>query len=316
MKKSTKRLITLTAAAIAGMYAYNKFVDTNASRKNLLKTDDGDFYSWKEGNIFYTKIGEGKPILLIHDTDSRSSSEEWAKINKKLAKHYTVYSIDLLGCGRSDKPAIKYTNYLYVQMISSFVKDVIKEKTNIVATNLSAPSVIMANNLDKELFNKIILINPASLRELETIPDNKSDLKNAIISLPIIGTFIYNKLMSPLKIDYIFRKKYYSKSQLISTKTEDIYYESAHLNGSTGKYLYASILTKYININLSHALNNINKTIYIIGSTDLFNNLEVINQYHNSNDNFEITHISNAALYPQLEVPEKILSIINKILDK
>ena len=48
MKKNTKRLLTLTVAAFAGMYAYNRFVDSNASRKNLLKTDNGHYYKWKE----------------------------------------------------------------------------------------------------------------------------------------------------------------------------------------------------------------------------------------------------------------------------
>lgn len=52
------------------------------------------------------KTGTGKPILLIHDTDSGASGEEWAKVAKKLAKNNTVYTIDLLGCGRSDKPSI------------------------------------------------------------------------------------------------------------------------------------------------------------------------------------------------------------------
>ena len=48
MKKNTKRLLTLTVAAFAGMYAYNRFVDSNASRKNLLKTDNGHYYKWKK----------------------------------------------------------------------------------------------------------------------------------------------------------------------------------------------------------------------------------------------------------------------------
>ena len=48
MKKNTKRLLTLTVATFAGMYAYNRFVDSNASRKNLLKTDNGHYYKWKE----------------------------------------------------------------------------------------------------------------------------------------------------------------------------------------------------------------------------------------------------------------------------
>lgn len=316
MKKSTKRLFALTAAAVAGMYAYNRFVDSNATRKNLLKIDNGHYYKWKEGNIFYTKQGNGTPVLLIHDTDSRSSGEEWSKISKKLSKNNTVYTIDLLGCGRSDKPSIQYTNYMYVQIITAFVKDVIQEAPDVVATNLSAAPVLMASALSKDLFNKTILINPVSLQQLKQVPDKTSKFKQNIINLPIFGTFIYNKLMSPIKIDFLFRKKYISRSQLISTKTEDAYYEAAHLGQSKGKYLYSSILSNFININISHALKKLEKPVYIIASTDIKNNLEVINSYRALNNNFDIIHVANAKLYPQLEIPEKISSIITKLLSK
>ena len=76
------------------MHIYNRVVDSNAERKNALKVDNGHYYKWKEGNIFYTKTGTGEPILLIHDTDSGASGEEWAKVAKKLAKNNTVYTID------------------------------------------------------------------------------------------------------------------------------------------------------------------------------------------------------------------------------
>ncbi len=316
MKKSTKRLFTLTAAAVAGIYAYNRFVDSNASRKNLLKIDNGHYYKWKEGNIFYTKQGKGSPLLLIHDTDSRSSGEEWSKITKKLAKTHTVYIIDLLGCGRSDKPSLQYTNYMYVQIITAFVKDVIKDTPDVAATNLSAAPVLMASTLNKALFNKIILINPVSLQQLKQVPDKTSKFKQNIINLPIIGTFIYNKLMTPLKIDFVFRKKFISRSQLISAKVEDTYYESAHIGHSKGKYLYSSILSNFININISHAIQKLDNPVYLIASTDIKNNLEVINNYLTLNSNFDVIHVANAKLYPQLEIPEKTASIINKLLTK
>ena len=44
--------------------------------------------------------------------------------------------------------------------------------------------------------------------------------------MPVIGTFIYNKLMTPIKIDFIFRKKFFSRSQLITSKIEDTYYQA------------------------------------------------------------------------------------------
>lgn len=315
MKKNTKKFVFFTAAAIAGIYAYNKFVENNATNKNLLRTNDGEFFDWKEGSIFYTKIGAGDPILLVHDTDSRASGAEWNKINKKLAKNHTVYTIDLLGCGRSDKPAIKYTNYLYVQLISSFVNEVIGQTCDVIATNLSTSFIIMANALDDKLFDKIIFINPISISKLESIPDKLCELKQLIINTPLIGTFIYNKIMDPIKIDLVFKTRYFYKPQLISSKLKDTYYESAHLNQSNGKYLFSSIISNYVNLNVNHALKKIGKPIYIIGSRELKNNINIMDNYHKVNSNFDITHISGANLYPQLEIPEKLLKILDKTLN-
>ena len=292
----------------------NRVVDSNAERKNALKVDNGHYYKWKEGNIFYTKTGTGEPILLIHDTDSGASGEEWAKVAKKLAKNNTVYTIDLLGCGRSDKPSIQYTSYMYVQIITAFVNDVIGKPVNVAATNLSTAPVIMANALSKDLFNKIILINPVSLQQLSCIPDKSTKFKQNIINLPIIGTFIYNKLMSPIKVDLLFRNKFILRSQLISDKMKDAYYESAHKGQSRGKYLYSSILSNYINTNIAPALKNLDKDVSIIASTGIKNNMDVINNYHKLNSKCDIIHIANAKLYPQLELPEKTASIIKKIV--
>ena len=65
--------------------------------------------------------------LLIHDLTPSSSAYEWSKMIDELAESHTVYALDLLGCGRSDKPSITYANYLYVQLITDFAKQVIKE---------------------------------------------------------------------------------------------------------------------------------------------------------------------------------------------
>ena len=61
-------------------------------------------------------------MLLLHDLHCASSGREWQYIEDTLAQDHTVYTLDLLGCGRSDKPAITYTNFLYVQLIVTFIK--------------------------------------------------------------------------------------------------------------------------------------------------------------------------------------------------
>lgn len=314
MGKKIKKLLVFSAATFAGMYAYNKIVENTSTRKNLLKTDPGEFFEWNHGRIFYTKNGTGKPLLLIHDINTKSSGEEWSKINKKLAKKHTVYTIDLIGCGRSDKPAIQYTNYLYVQLITTFIKEVIKEKTDVIASNIAASTVFMTNAMDKTLFDKIILINPVAIDKMEELPNTLLKFKQRCFQLPIVGTFLYNILNSPAKIDILFKTKYFANPQMVTPKHIETYYESAHLGKSNGRFLFASIISNFVNFDIKHAVKKTDNTIYIIGSRDYKGNISTLEKYHRINNNFDITHISHGNLYPHMENPEKALSIIESKL--
>ena len=316
MKKSTKCILFTLGVSVATIYAYNKFVEETASQKNLLSDKDGQYYSWKYGNIFYTKTGSGSPLMLIHDTDASASSVEWNKLLHRLTKNHTVYTIDLLGCGRSDKPALEYTNYLYVQMIQAFMKDVIQEKTTVIASNISASFVIMVNHIDDSLFEKIILINPASLKQLDMIPDELSKFKKTIIQLPFVGTFVYNMMNSAQRIDESFRTKYVTRPQLISSSMEDIYYEAAHKNGSNGRYLYSSLLGNYVNNSITHAVKSISTPTLIIGSVEMKRYALALDDYHKVNTNLDIVRITNGSLYPHMEIPEKITSLIEDYITR
>ncbi|MBQ8519152.1 MAG: alpha/beta hydrolase [Agathobacter sp.] len=314
MKKSTKCILFTLGISIAGIYAYNKFVEETASQKNLLSDKDGQYYNWKYGNVFYTKSGSGSPVLLIHDTDASASSAEWNKMIHRLTKNHTVYSIDLLGCGLSDKPALEYTNYLYVQMLQSFMKDVIQEKTTVIASNISASFVIMTNHMDDSLFEKIILINPASLKQLDMIPDELSKVKKTIIQLPFVGTFVYNVMNNMQHIDESFRTRYVTRPQLISSSIEDVYYEAAHKNGSNGRYLYSSLLGNYVNNSITHAVKAISTPTLIIGSVEMKRYALALDDYHKVNKNIDIVRITNGSLYPHMEIPEKITSLIEDFI--
>ena len=56
--------------------------------KNILTIEKGQFYNWKNGSIFYTKRGEGAPILLVHSLDPICCSKEWTNLIKKLEKDF------------------------------------------------------------------------------------------------------------------------------------------------------------------------------------------------------------------------------------
>ena len=141
--ESKNRIITavlLSASAAVGTALINKYIKMSAVSRNLLAQPEPRCYRWRLGNIYYTKTGTGKPLLLVHDLTHASSGCEWDSLIPLLKEHYTIYTIDLLGCGRSEKPNLTYTNFLYVQLLNDFVKSEIGRRTNIVATGASARS--------------------------------------------------------------------------------------------------------------------------------------------------------------------------------
>lgn len=315
MKKNIKHFFILTAFAAGTIHFVNRFIDMTAEMKNILKSQNGEYYDWKNGRIFYSKRGSGSPILLIHELNPIASSYEWCRLVKKLEKTHTVYTLDLLGCGRSDKPCLTYTNYLYVQLLTDFIHNIIGESPDVITTNNSISFAVLSQNMDRSLIRRIIAINPPALGTFERNPDKYSSVKKILLELPIIGTFIYNIRTHEMNIQKILRETYFAKPQLVSSKMLDAYYESAHMDKSHGKYLMASIEGHYTDNAITHALKKIEIPLYIIESRNMKDAVAIADSYTHKNSYVETSYISNAGLTPQLEVPDKLLGIINMFLN-
>ena len=98
------KLITttlLSASAIASIALINQCLKLSATARHVLDEPESLCYHWRLGDIHYTKCGSGHPLLLIHDISPASSGYQWSHISSTLSAHFTVYTIDLLGCGRS-----------------------------------------------------------------------------------------------------------------------------------------------------------------------------------------------------------------------
>lgn len=311
MKKYKHKLITLSILLTISMgviYVINKVLAASAILKEMLDKPSGNnYYDWRFGKIYYTKTGNGSPLLLVHDLTPGSSGYEWEEVEKQLSKEYTVYTIDLLGCGRSDKPKITYTNFIYVQMLCDFVKNVIGQKTNIIASGMSTSFAIMACNTEAKLFDKTLLVNPPSLVALSQVPNKNSKMQKFLLELPIIGTMIYHMLVSRLNIENKFTERYYFNPFTSNRDMMEAYYEAAHKGDGNGKYLYASIVGRYTNLNILHGLVSVNNCISIIGGKNEPGIKEIIEDYTHYNPSVEYTYIKKAKHYPQIECPDDFL---------
>ncbi|MEG0904293.1 MAG: alpha/beta fold hydrolase [Lachnospiraceae bacterium] len=295
------------------IYVFNKIIFFISTLDDILGKSDGNYYEWRFGKVFYKVQGKGNPLLLIHDLSSSSSSFEWNKIVCELSKTNTVYTLDLLGCGRSDKPALTYTNFLYVQLITDFIKNVIKEKTDVIVTGESSSFIIAACKNDSNIINRIVLVNPLDIAHLSLVPSKRTQILKILIYIPIIGTLLYHMLMRKESIEDKFFEDFYNTSGM-DERTIKAYYEAAHLGNSKGKYLFANMKARYTNFDIGRCLRTLNNSIFIITGDGTPNNSTIADQYSSILPSIEIVGIDKTKQLPQLERPDAFLEQINILL--
>ena len=308
MKKS-KSFFKTSIAALGLMHCVNEYINSSSISRSTHKSG-GKFYHWKHGDIYYTVTDHSSfksPILLIHDLTVFSSDYEWHSVIKELSKTYSVFTLDLIGCGRSDKPEITYTNYFYVQMITDFITDVIGLPTKVIATGLSSSFVLMANSMNKNLFTDMVLVNPKSLSLLKKTPDCYSKVLRKLFNLPIIGKTVYYMAVNKQNTEYYLTEKCFYNPFHLMQSTIKAYYDAAHSCGGKGKMLLSSLNGFYLNIDISKALKNADKNITLILGEHNENSKEVEYSYTRLNPEISTQIIKNTKLLPQLEAPDTFL---------
>lgn len=310
-KNNILKAAAFAAVVTSSIYIINKSIFLVSNAKATLSNSRGRKYDWRFGNIFYTVQGEGKPILLIHDLTCGSSDIEFKSMTNELAKTHTVYTMDLLGCGRSDKPNLTYTNFLYVQLVTDFIKNVIGHRTDVVVTGASSPIVLMSCFNDDTLYDKIMLINPDSITTNNQTPNNNSKILKVLIELPIIGTLIYNIRNSKQQYICEFKTKNFANPYIVKESLINDYYSSAHFGSLSSKYLLSSIKSNFTKISITRAVKDINNSICILGGELEPDINDIIADYKDLNPSIESAIIPNTKHLPQLERAEEVITNIN-----
>lgn len=307
-----KSFIKTSSVTVGVLHIVNKFIESELTASTNTRTN-GKYYHWKHGNIYYRIYGQGSPVLLIHDLTVFSSNYEWSQLIDKLAANHRVYAVDLIGCGKSDKPLITYTNYFYVQMIQDFVNDIIGEKTNVIANGLSSSFVIMANAANQDLFDNIIMLNPKSLDELKQIPDQRSKFLLKLFQLPVIGKTIYYIITNKENTEYCLTEKYFYSPFKINPAIIKAYYTAAHTSRGNGRMLFASLSGNYLNADISRVLPKADNRIFLITGDQIENRKEIESSYLKLNKNITSLCVTKSKYLPQLEAPEQTFDLLHVI---
>lgn len=298
IKRLLKNLILLNLLILI----INKLINIISNINNIFDSKKLNVFKSSLGDVSYKVIGNGKPLLLIHNSIPGDSIYEWQYIENNFTDR-KVFVINLLGCGSSEKTLIKYTNYIYVTLVNEFIKKVIKEKTDIVTSSMSCNIGLGSLLNNAMLIDKVIMINPETNTKL-----SRPCYLN-LIKFPIIGSFIYNILYSKNSID---QKELFMNNNFRIQAYKKKYYDSIHYKNTNSRFLYESIFNNDLYLDFSYAISKITNSIYIISSKN--NNSELINTLRN-NRNIKYYKINKASIYPHIDNPDEISKKISNILE-
>ena len=314
MKKFIKGLFSV-GAVFMSLYMANEYISSKATREFNIEHEKGDYFNWKGLNVFYTKKGEGKPVLLIHHIAPEASLREWKWISGRLAAERTVYAIDLPGCGNSAKPAESFTSYYYALLIEHFIKEVIGEKCDIITSGSASISAILAGSTEN--VNSLIMIDPASVDSTKVYPSLSDDLMSRLMALPVCGSAVYNF--------YVGKNRLMSKygEAFKDPITEEFFdfikdcHQTAHVNGCNGRYLMSSYTKDLTKFDFSYALSKLEIPVCVMEGAYEDDLLEKIEDMKNVNNNIRTSFIKGARLYPHIEnaedTAEKIINTLKEV---
>lgn len=220
------------------------------------------YYSWIHGKVHYDKRGMGDPLVLVHNIYPGASWEEYERNVSTLARQFTVYSVDLLGFGDSDRPRFFYRAQTYAELIFDFIREVIGGSAYVVASGLSAAYVAKAVTWEDEWFRKLVLICPRSEPTGLDVPRWFAPVKRALMTVPpSAGSGFYETMTGDYELREFLRNNFYHTKEVTAERVARLQ-EHARRRGAT--FPYASLVTGYLDENILETLPKIQVPVMLL----------------------------------------------------
>ena len=182
----------------------------------IIKNAQAGTVAYGDYQTYFERLGRdvSEPILMVHGIGGGSSLFQYRHNVPFLAQQgYRVYALDLLGFGRSSRPAIRYTQDLHRSQIEAFIEDVIQEPTIIVANGLSAAHSIRLAAERPDLVKALVLITPTGYTELAR-PQDEARVRQFNSLSGVLGDILYSVAIADNWQKFFLRDAYASEESL------------------------------------------------------------------------------------------------------
>jgi pimeloyl-ACP methyl ester carboxylesterase len=275
---------------------------------------------WRGWRIRYTYIRSQSshphrpPLILIHGFGA--SIGHWRHNLEVLSEYHTVYALDMLGWGASEKAPANYSVHLWAEQVYEFWQTFINEPVILVGNSLGSLVSLSAAAEYPEMMKGLVMLSlPDPSLEQEAIPP---------ILRPAVAT-IKNFVASPLFLKplfYFLRQPgvlrrwtaiAYANGEAITDELIDIIAGPPQDRGSARAFsaLFKASIGANFSPSVKLLLPNLTIPMLLIwGKKDRFIPPALGSLFAKYNENLELIDLENVGHCPHDECPEEINRIL------
>lgn len=271
---------------------------------------------WRGWQTRYTYIRPVKdhpgqtPLILLHGFGA--SIGHWRHNLEVLGQHNTVYAIDMIGFGASEKAATNYNVELWVEQVYDFWKTFIGQPVVLVGNSIGSLISLVAAATHADMVKGIVMISlPDPSLEQEMIPTALKPVVRGIKSI-----FTSRLILKP--IFYFVRRPSvlrrwaglaYAHPEAISDELIDILAGPPQDRGSARAF--RALFKATTGVNFSPSVKKIlpNLTIPMLliwGKKDRFVPPKLADQFLRYNEKLELVYLEDVGHCPHDESPEQV----------
>ncbi len=260
------------------------------------------------------------PLILLHGFGT--SIGHWRQNLAVLGEHHTVYALDMLGFGASEKAPVSYKVDLWVEQVYDFWRTFIRQPVVLIGNSIGSLVAIAAAAAHPDMVQGIVMLSlPDPSLEEEAIPaflrPVVAAIKSLIASPPVLKT-LFRVVRRP-SMTRRWASLAYANPDAVTDELIEILVGPAQDRGSASAFcaIFKAMTSAQFGPNVKAVLPTLKIPMLLIwGQQDRMVPLSAFaRQFAEYNHNLQLLKLDNAGHCPHDECPEQVNQAILDWID-
>ncbi|MFN7716169.1 MAG: alpha/beta fold hydrolase [Pseudanabaenaceae cyanobacterium] len=288
------------------------------------------YWQWRGQAIHYVhaspvdsaKSNQHQPsLLLVHGFGA--STDHWRKNISALSHHFDVWAIDLMGFGRSAKPAWQYSADLWREQLHDFIQEKIQRPTVIAGNSLGGYSALCVAATYNAAVAGVVLLNsagpftdtnPLGAKPVNPVQKFIRESLRSLLLQPWANGLLFQFVRQKSRIRATLLKVYLDHSAVTDQLVEDIYRPSCDPGAPQ---VFASVFTTPQGEKVDQLLQKMTCPLLMIwGEGDPWMNSRLRGEKFRQHYTNLTEHYINAGHCPHDECPDLVNGLIQQWMEQ